>query len=65
MRARSFHRKQQIYRAIEAENARAQMSAVIRVREITAPPAPLPQPDDRNAIDMASAASRALRSARA
>lgn len=66
MRARAFQRKQQIYTAIERENARAAMDGSIRVREIVVPAAPVPaREDDRDPVEVARAAADALRAATA
>jgi hypothetical protein len=66
VRARAFQRKQQIYTAIERENARAAMDGSIREREIVAPAAPVPaREDDRDPVDVARAAADALRAATA
>jgi len=54
----SFYRKQSIYRAIEAENARKLEPGIIRKLAIEPPKA-----DERDPIEMARLAAESLRSA--
>lgn len=63
MRSRTFFRKQQIYTAIERENARAADAAATR-GPIIPSPASTPHaapPDNRDPLEIARAASAALK----
>jgi hypothetical protein len=61
MRSRTFFRKQRIYTAIERENARASDAALRAPMTSPAPATCAAPPDNRDPLEIARAASAALK----